>query len=401
MIFRSLMAVLVASICLPIQAEPPRVDPKQTHALIVGVLQWQERSLTTYPKMKRQDVALRDQLVEMGVPKSNLTLLLDQKATRSTIYRALEQLTESASSESTLIVYYAGHGMLNDQQGVFANYDIQTNRMASTGWCLNDMASQICKSFQGKRVLLFADCCFSGALSSVARQLNESGIAAASLTSASPSNTSTNNWTYTMSLIDLLRGQSLADRNRDGMISISEAGTEIEQAMSIHENQASGFSLFGVDQQFVLAPVQKATYKSDRLTPFSRGQYVQAREGRKWAAARILDFDGTRLAVQFQEYNSRRVAWVPETNLRVSSTLTPKLSKEEALTKASVDGKYSKLLRTIKVKQDLETYGPFHEWGKWNQSSWGGHQGLPAGYWVYVYPRWYIWDVAREPIHAE
>jgi hypothetical protein len=58
---------------------------------------------------------------------------------------------------------------------------------------------------------------------------------------------------------------------------------------------------------------------------------------------------------------------------------------------ASVNGKYYNLLRTIYVPTDRGSYGDFYEWGHWNGSSWKGHKNLPPGYWVYVYPNWYIW----------
>lgn len=59
---------------------------------------------------------------------------------------------------------------------------------------------------------------------------------------------------------------------------------------------------------------------------------------------------------------------------------------------AHVHGKYRGLLRVIHVPQDLANYQRFHEWGQWNGTEWGGHRNLPAGFWVYVYPHWYIWE---------
>ena len=57
---------------------------------------------------------------------------------------------------------------------------------------------------------------------------------------------------------------------------------------------------------------------------------------------------------------------------------------------ATVNGKYSELLRKIRVDSDRSTYGDFYDYGAWEGDSWGGYTDLPAGYWVYVYPHWYI-----------
>jgi len=58
---------------------------------------------------------------------------------------------------------------------------------------------------------------------------------------------------------------------------------------------------------------------------------------------------------------------------------------------AHVSGKYAKLLRKIKVEGDLGGYGKFNDYGHHPACNWGGYTNLPGGYWVYVYPHWYIW----------
>lgn len=67
------------------------------------------------------------------------------------------------------------------------------------------------------------------------------------------------------------------------------------------------------------------------------------------------------------------------------------LSWEESLKKARVNGKYAMLLRQIKVVEDFDTYTDFKDWGFWQGKEYAGHADLPQGYWVYVYPYWYIW----------
>src|SRR5262245_33061138 len=61
------------------------------------------------------------------------------------------------------------------------------------------------------------------------------------------------------------------------------------------------------------------------------------------------------------------------------------------LAQASVKGKYRNLLRVIAVPQDKENYTQFSDWGYYTGTEYYTHKNLPAGHWVYVYPRWYIW----------
>jgi len=68
---------------------------------------------------------------------------------------------------------------------------------------------------------------------------------------------------------------------------------------------------------------------------------------------------------------------------------------ELAPARASVGGKYRKLLRKFKVEEDQASYGNFTDYGYYTGNSWRGHNNLPSGYWVYVYPNWYIWGEER------
>ena len=63
---------------------------------------------------------------------------------------------------------------------------------------------------------------------------------------------------------------------------------------------------------------------------------------------------------------------------------------------ASINGKYGKLLRKIKVEADRQNYGDFREYGQYQATDYAGHAGIPAGYWVYVYPHWYIWGEQKK-----
>ncbi len=57
----------------------------------------------------------------------------------------------------------------------------------------------------------------------------------------------------------------------------------------------------------------------------------------------------------------------------------------------SFGGKYVSLLRRISVPQDRRRYGLCRDYGRYSGSSWAAYRNLPAGYWTYKYPHWYIW----------
>ena len=53
--------------------------------------------------------------------------------------------------------------------------------------------------------------------------------------------------------------------------------------------------------------------------------------------------------------------------------------------------RHSRLLRRLYLPNDQQTYTRFRDWGRWEGTTYGGFTNLPPGYWVYVYPYWYIW----------
>jgi hypothetical protein len=60
--------------------------------------------------------------------------------------------------------------------------------------------------------------------------------------------------------------------------------------------------------------------------------------------------------------------------------------------RASVDDKYNRLLKTIYAPDDRNRFRDLYEWGYRNNSSYEGNRNLPGGYWVYLFPYWYIWE---------
>ena len=59
---------------------------------------------------------------------------------------------------------------------------------------------------------------------------------------------------------------------------------------------------------------------------------------------------------------------------------------------ASLNGKYTNLIQVLNCPSDRGQYGEFNDYGFWDGGSWCGQQGK-AGYWVWVAPNWYIWEM--------
>lgn len=244
----------------------------------------------------------------------------------------------------------------------------------------------------------------------MARQISTKGTKAASLTSASISSLSTGNWTFTCNIIDTLKGRRLHDHNRDGHISISEAANEVKDAMNFVEGQQNGFALHGMKDSFQLSLVDSKAPALDKLPKpaqtFPLGTYVKLKHKRQRDSqtARIVGARDQKLKVEIQRYNHREV--IEATPQQLSLYARPKLAKpkkmpppmdaKEAAKKATMGGKYSDLLRKIPARMDYLQYGYEKDYGHYPVTDYLGHKDLPAGYWVYIYPDWYIFKTKKK-----
>lgn len=310
----ALATALALALTLLATASPARAEalaPARTWAVVAGVLEWKDRALAPFSKVHRKDKELYDQLGQMGVPVDQRRLLLDRDAQTDAILDALRDAVRRAPRGSTLIFYFAGHG-LRDPDGriVFASSDVSVDRATKTGLVLDDLVP-ILAAFKGDRLVLMADCCHSGGLVAVGDALVKAGLRVAVLTSAEASNTSTGNWTFTQTVIDGLRGRWIGDLDGDGAVTLGEVAREVADAMKFREQQRSAWSARGVSPGLELA---RAAEDPERLAPGAgalarRAWVVVPRDGQD-EVARVLGVgDGGRLRVAFYDYSDEVDAW--------------------------------------------------------------------------------------------
>ena len=299
------VTLLVLLVGVATAGEKEHFDPSTAHAVIIGVLEFQDRSLGGWPAEKRKDQELHDTLLEMGVPAGNMSLLLDKDATLANIKKAVTEVSARAGKGSTFIFYYAGHGV--KQPGgktFFANYDIAGRDIGGTGLAVDTVGELLKANFKGKRVLLWADCCYSGALGGVAAKLGAAGIPAASVTSADESNTSTNNWTFTMTVLHTLMGQGQADRNRDSKVTLAEMNMAVADSLKYRDSQKSGYSTHSVSPDLVFAEVAVETVAGVGWKGWPEpAAYVKATRDGKEKAGQVVSRKGDKYTVEFWSYN--------------------------------------------------------------------------------------------------
>ena len=283
-----------------------RLDFSKCHALITGVLSWQDRSLSPFDARMRKDRELHSLLISRGVRKEQTVLLMDREATLGKMRSSLTGLLSTAGKDSVFLFYYAGHGIKAEKNVYFANYDIKSGNPGPTGFGIHELGELILKHFKGSRVILMADCCHSGSLGDLVDRLSAKGIQAFSLTSSESSNISTENWTFTQTVIDCISGNALADRDLDGSVTLDEMHQEVKDAMKYREMQKSSFRNSRVPGSLVIAKNTNVKKPAPSQPPV--GSYVLGYFNEGWKPCRILEGGTGQVTAEFFFYCEKKRA---------------------------------------------------------------------------------------------
>jgi TPR repeat protein len=129
------------------------------YALIIGNKKYQYLKPLITP---HDDVdAIESALVRYGFEKKNITVIKDAK--RSDIIGALATLRAQLTATDNLLIYYAGHGRIDNetQRGYWLPIDAGQDE---ANWVSNDDITNYLKAMHARSVLVVSDSCYSGAL---------------------------------------------------------------------------------------------------------------------------------------------------------------------------------------------------------------------------------------------
>lgn len=128
------------------------------HALVIGN--------NIYSDLDDLGTAVNDAQKIGQVLKNNYgykTQILEN-ATHLEILQALADYQEKLGKLDNLVVYYAGHGLIDDRQNGFW-IPTDANMADQSSWIPNKVISEFMSSMQAKHVMVIADSCYSGTMS--------------------------------------------------------------------------------------------------------------------------------------------------------------------------------------------------------------------------------------------
>jgi hypothetical protein len=309
----STMAVALLITCLAAStraaAESAEWDPKTTWIFAAGIIQFDNKDLQSWPDRTRIDDKMIQAYIKRGVPEDHIFFIKNNVGTKEMLAQKLMEHVKRGGKDDTFIFYYSGHGSRDYKQAnrpvCFVTYDTEQQ------WFVADIVKTIQKNFAGSRVLLTADCCYSGAFQEeLYRQPGR--IPMAVLTSSKASSTSTGNWTFTQIITDALNGNPMLDLNGDGNITLQEMATYADDEMSFVEEQRITYlprpgSFFSKDLIISKANGKKTARAGDHLEGEDQG---------KWYKVKVLDSKDDKVFVTWIGWAKSYDAWLEPEKVR-------------------------------------------------------------------------------------
>lgn len=140
-----------------------RIWTENDLAVIIGVEKYQDLPAAEYSAKDARLV--KDYLISLGFKERNVELLLNERATLSSIKKTLESwLPNRTKKNSRVLIYYSGHGAPDAASGeaYLVPYDGDPNYLSDTGYPLQRIYEKLGR-LQAKEVIVVLDSCFSGA----------------------------------------------------------------------------------------------------------------------------------------------------------------------------------------------------------------------------------------------
>jgi len=138
---------------------------KNAYALVIGIEHYRQ-------KLPKADFAAHDARTVtkyltkvMGYPEENVVTLTNEHAAKSDFEKYFETwLPNHVENESTILVYYSGHGAPNPKTGdaYLVPYDGDPSFIEQTGYPLKRLYDNLGK-LPAKAIIVALDACFSGA----------------------------------------------------------------------------------------------------------------------------------------------------------------------------------------------------------------------------------------------
>jgi hypothetical protein len=132
------------------------------YAVVIGIEHYSDIPEAEFAE--HDAAAVRDHLAALGFPQRNIVSLIGAKATKTGLIKELETwLPQNVNSNSTVFVYYSGHGAPDVKSGrsYLVPWDGDPQFLDDTAYPVERLYQKL-GELKAKRVIVALDSCFSG-----------------------------------------------------------------------------------------------------------------------------------------------------------------------------------------------------------------------------------------------
>lgn len=398
-------------------------DLDNAYALIIGISNYKDPNIRKLNYTKADAEGILDILKDprkVGLKQDNIKVMLDEEATLFNIKKAISGwLYKYADKESTVFVYFAGHGGIEeDRLGIEKDnwakfllaYDSEIDNLYSTS-ISNREFNDLLLTIRSKRLVIFMDSCYSGGVSeSKARDVSVKitddpyvklaegegrlVIAASQPDQRSFEDAKLGHGVFTYHLMEALSGK--ADTNNDGYVTVTEiynylADKVPKSAMQLASAVQEPILRGNIKKDFVLSIDREKIEKIDQVNEKNKqieelrisceklhneGKYIEAII--KWKEILKIDpgngiaKDGIRKAEDFIKNRDldRLLGWFSQGNLNdeqyelaccLIESSPDGLSEDDAKVKKLLDGLLLGKIPITRFRKDIDR---IKNWGE-------------------------------------
>ncbi len=146
---------------------PPFKAETKAFALIVGVSEYEnlsEKEQLRYADNDAQEMYNFLVSDKGGFQPQNVTLLLNEEATKSQVLEEIDKLGEKSGPDSLALIYFAGHGVVSKSRKAYLlPYDTTRYKLMDTAIKMADIKDAI-QNLRARSVVIMSDACKAGAI---------------------------------------------------------------------------------------------------------------------------------------------------------------------------------------------------------------------------------------------
>jgi hypothetical protein len=134
------------------------------YALIIGVSDYSDPAIPDLDSLPVKDALNLSKTLSTHYTfdKENINLL--KNPTRRDIVIALDELSKKTTAMDNVLIFYAGHGHYEDENGIGYWFPKDAEVSNSSNWLYNNQLVDCIKKIKSLHTLLISDACFSGSI---------------------------------------------------------------------------------------------------------------------------------------------------------------------------------------------------------------------------------------------